>query len=42
MEIYEKIKKTLENKELVMKLYSNWKEQYITESNKRIEEFINN
>lgn len=42
MEIYEKIKKTLENKKLVMKLYSNWKEQYITESNKRIEEFINN
>lgn len=42
VEIYEKIKKTLENRDEVMKLYNEWRKQYIKSANIKMEEFINN
>ncbi len=41
-EIYCKIKKVLENKQEVMKLYYEWKKEYNIFASKKIEEFIRN
>lgn len=41
LEIYNKIKEVLENKEEVMELYKKWKTNFNTENEKLVKEFIN-
>lgn len=41
-EIYNKIKYVLENKEKILELYKQWRNEYIEKSKQSIEDFINN